>query len=86
MDYLRTNLKERLEQQFFGAHFILCRQHLKANKYEKFKMIFEQFYININTYLSKWFNFPDDNIFKVIECLRLNNEISFNDLGKVVKT
>lgn len=86
MDYLRTNLTERLEQQFFGTHFISCRQHLKANKYEKYKTIFGQFYININTYLSKWFNFSDDNILKVIECLQLNNEISFNDLVKAVKT
>lgn len=59
---------------------------LKVNKYEKYKTIFGQFYTNINTYLSKWFNFSDDNIFKVIECLQLKNEISFDDLVKVVKT
>lgn len=69
MDYLKTNLTERLEQQFFGAHFISCNQHLKAKKYEKYKKIFGQFYIKINIYLSKWFNFSADNIFKVIECL-----------------
>lgn len=86
MDSLKTNLTERLEQQFFGAHFISCCQHLKANKYEKFKKVFGLFFVNVNTYLSKWFNFSDDNIFKVIECLKLNNEISYNDLMKVVKT
>lgn len=75
-----------MEQQFFGAHFISCSQHLKANKYEKYKKIFGQFYINVNTYLSMWFNFSDDNIFKVIQCLQLNNEMSYNDLVKVVKT
>ncbi|XP_016665151.1 uncharacterized protein LOC107885900 [Acyrthosiphon pisum] len=31
MDYLKTNLTERLEQQFFGAHFISCSQHIQAN-------------------------------------------------------
>jgi len=74
MHYLKTNLTERLETQFFGAHFISCSQHIKSNKYEKYKKIFRQFYVNVNSYLSKWFNFSDDNIFKVFECLKLNNE------------
>lgn len=52
---------------------------------EKYKKIFEQFYVNVNTYLSKQLNFSDDDIFKVIECLKLNNEIVKN-LVKVIKT
>lgn len=75
-----------MEQQFFRAHFISCSEHLRAKKYEKYKKIFGQFYVNVITYLSKWFNFSDDNIFKVIACLQLNNEIFYNDLVKVIKT
>jgi len=71
MNYLKTNLTERLEQQLFGAHFISCSQHIQANKYEKYKKIFGKFYENVISYLCKWIVNPQMTTF--LKCLNAYN-------------
>ncbi|CAH1113191.1 unnamed protein product [Psylliodes chrysocephalus] len=84
MQSLRSSLKLKKEQQFYGSIALSllrkCDDHTKVTMFKREADVLLERIIN---YLEKWYNFDDDNKFKSLSAMALQNKPDLNNFLKI---
>lgn len=82
---LRTKLRQRQADSFFGVETSSLLQQFPDCKATAIKQDFSNFYRTSLSYLEKWYDFSDSNFHKHVAVLGLKSEFTFSHLCDVVE-
>jgi hypothetical protein len=84
MSTLKGKLEQRNKYKYVAETTEAYLMKLNSTKAREVQKDLLSFYTNSIAYLTKWFNFSDENYLKYIQCLSLSREIEYEELRKTV--
>ncbi|KAG6438962.1 hypothetical protein O3G_MSEX000365 [Manduca sexta] len=84
---LRNELEQRKTDKYFGYETKMRLQKIEKSSHETFNTVISNFLLFIDmsiSYLTKWFDFSEDNWLSILPNMSLKNEIKFEHFEMVI--
>jgi hypothetical protein len=82
---MRSIIKNRIEQKFFGAKVVEYLTQIDLNERQKILTPAVEAYGRTLQYFDRWFDSEKTRIFKSFSYLNLKNELKFNEIQDILK-